>query len=59
MLSVAIHPVFYEALLREELPIIVVLCVRNVLFIGLMGWVLADLTLRTARPVTAPEAEPA
>jgi hypothetical protein len=60
MMSIAIHPLFYDALLREELPIIVVLCLRNVLFIGLLGWVLADLALRLPQPAMAdPEPDPA
>jgi len=49
VLSVAIHPLFYDALLREELPIILVLCLRNVLLIGLLGWVLIDVLRRSPR----------
>jgi hypothetical protein len=47
LLSVAIHPLFYDALLREELPIIVVLCLRNVLLIGLLAWLLIDVVRRS------------
>jgi hypothetical protein len=46
-LSVAIHPLFYDALLREELPVIAVLCLRNLMLIALLGWILLDVVRRT------------
>jgi uncharacterized membrane protein len=52
LLSVAIHPLFYDALLREELPIIVILCLRNALLIALLGWILLDVVRWT---LTGPE----
>lgn len=55
VLSVAIHPLFYEALLRVELPAVILLCVRNVLFIGLLAWLLADVVRRAPGAALEPE----
>jgi hypothetical protein len=46
VLSVAIHPLLYDGLIDQELPIIVILCLRNLLLIGLLGWLLAEIALR-------------
>lgn len=53
-LSIIIHPAFYESLLRQELGIILVLCLRNLLLIGLLAWVLTAV-LRTGPPAVTAE----
>lgn len=47
VLSMAVHPVFYDGLIDQELGVIVILCLRNALLLALPLWILADL-LRAA-----------
>jgi hypothetical protein len=42
-LSVLIHPAFYSHLIDQELWIVAVLCLRNVLLLVLLGWIMFQL----------------
>jgi Glycosyltransferase family 87 len=57
-LSVGIHPLFYKALVAQDLAAVLLLNARNVLVVALLVWVVAwlvrgDSQPSTTRPVTA------
>jgi hypothetical protein len=49
-LSIPIHPVLYEALVRQEALPILVLNLRNALLLALLAWVVWDLARSSPRP---------